>query len=390
MPPHDARERVGPGLPTPGLAAIQRRIPRAGAREARRPHRRRLRHGGHQSGTRRQRLDGHDECLAGWQGLATDPSSRFAVEHVDVDGERAVIRWRVTCAQNYRGVNLMRVRDGKIVEALGDGKRPGVAREREPEETSDAHCQRQRGRPRHRVLRRRRRTTRLAGGRERRLLSWPDALCERLAAGGRRVVRYDLATAAQSTTVNPNAPAYTLPAWPPGAPRDALRGRPAHLAGIGVGGMVAQLIAWFVEPQAGRRLSFRICLSNAQAGTKRRRALTRRAVGPAAYRSLGFGSVAAATIDLATVAGSSRAPSHSPPRGRTAAAAPRRPAAVRRPARRSRRSRSWCTPARRGAPGRRAPGPRGPPTRSNPRSRAWSRRRWPCTGRGRARARTRC
>ncbi|MPZ96423.1 MAG: alpha/beta hydrolase, partial [Propionibacteriales bacterium] len=30
----------------------------------------------------------------------------------------------------------------------------------------------------------------LAGGTT--MLSWPDALCERLAAGGRRVVRYDL------------------------------------------------------------------------------------------------------------------------------------------------------------------------------------------------------
>src|SRR3954469_20748867 len=57
--------------------------------------------------------------------------------------------------------------------------------------------------------------------------------------------------------------------------------------------------------QAGRRLSFRICLSNAQAGTKRRKALTRRAVAPAVYRSFGFGSVAAAAIVLATVAGSS-------------------------------------------------------------------------------------
>jgi hypothetical protein len=43
-------------------------------------------------------------------------------EHVDVD--RAVIRWRVTGAEDYRGVNLMRVRDSKIIEALGYGKRP--------------------------------------------------------------------------------------------------------------------------------------------------------------------------------------------------------------------------------------------------------------------------
>lgn len=68
------------------------------------------------------RWTGYDECLAGRQGLATDPSIRFEVEHGD--GDRAVIRWRVTGAQNYRGVNLMRVRDGKIVEALGYGKRP--------------------------------------------------------------------------------------------------------------------------------------------------------------------------------------------------------------------------------------------------------------------------
>ena len=70
------------------------------------------------------RWTGYDECLAGWQGLATHPSIRFEVEHVDVDGDRAVIRWRVTGAQNDRGVNLMRVRDGKIVAALGYGKRP--------------------------------------------------------------------------------------------------------------------------------------------------------------------------------------------------------------------------------------------------------------------------
>jgi hypothetical protein len=58
------------------------------------------------------------------RSLATDEAIRFETEHVDVDDDRAVIRWRVTGAQNYRGVNLMRVRDGKIVEALGYGKRP--------------------------------------------------------------------------------------------------------------------------------------------------------------------------------------------------------------------------------------------------------------------------
>ena len=48
----------------------------------------------------------------------------------------------------------------------------------------------------------------LAGGTT--MLSWPDALCERLAAGGRRVVRYDLRDSGESTTTDPEAPAYTL------------------------------------------------------------------------------------------------------------------------------------------------------------------------------------
>jgi len=83
----------------------------------------------------------------------------------------------------------------------------------------------------------------LAGGTT--MLSWPDALCERLAAGGRRVVRYDLRDSGESTTANPKAPAYTLRdlAADAAALADALGGGPAHLAGIGVGGMVAQVAA---------------------------------------------------------------------------------------------------------------------------------------------------
>ncbi|CAL9378630.1 alpha/beta fold hydrolase [Streptomyces sp. enrichment culture] len=83
----------------------------------------------------------------------------------------------------------------------------------------------------------------LAGGTT--MLSWPDALCERLAAGGRRAVRYDLRDSGESTTIDPEAPAYTLRdlAADAAALVDALGGRPAHLAGIGVGGMVAQVAA---------------------------------------------------------------------------------------------------------------------------------------------------
>ena len=83
----------------------------------------------------------------------------------------------------------------------------------------------------------------LAGGTT--MLSWPDALCEALARRGRQVVRYDLRDSGASTTVDPEAPAYTLRDLADDAAALArkLDDRPAHLAGIGVGGMVAQVAA---------------------------------------------------------------------------------------------------------------------------------------------------
>src|SRR5262245_10164949 len=77
------------------------------------------------------------------------------------------------------------------------------------------------------------------------MLSWPDPLCERLAAGGRRVVRYDLRDSGASTTADPEAPASTLRdlAADAAALAVGLSGGPAQLAGIGVGGMVAQVAA---------------------------------------------------------------------------------------------------------------------------------------------------
>ncbi|MFD4356311.1 alpha/beta fold hydrolase [Nocardia sp. NPDC058518] len=77
------------------------------------------------------------------------------------------------------------------------------------------------------------------------MLSWPDALCERLASGGRRVVRYDLRDSGASTTLDPENPAYDLRDL--GADAAALVGvlgaGIAHLGGVGVGGMVAQVAA---------------------------------------------------------------------------------------------------------------------------------------------------
>lgn len=77
------------------------------------------------------------------------------------------------------------------------------------------------------------------------MLSWPDELCTALAQGGRHVVRYDLRDSGTSTTIDPQNPAYTLrdlAADAVGLAR-ALDDRPAHLAGIGVGGLVAQVAA---------------------------------------------------------------------------------------------------------------------------------------------------
>lgn len=69
------------------------------------------------------RLVGKTTCLANWQGLARSTDTWFTREEVLVVGERAIIRWRYRWGeddgQSIRGINLMRVRDGLIVEAMG-------------------------------------------------------------------------------------------------------------------------------------------------------------------------------------------------------------------------------------------------------------------------------
>src|SRR5262245_23227645 len=66
---------------------------------------------------------GRDACVELWSGIATAPGTRFDLEDVIVSGERATILWRFrwgdTDAESVRGVNLMRVRDGLIVEGKG-------------------------------------------------------------------------------------------------------------------------------------------------------------------------------------------------------------------------------------------------------------------------------
>lgn len=73
------------------------------------------------------RYEGYDTCLGFWEALAADRAAYFDVEDTVAMGDRAIIRWRFNFGDggSVRGVNLMRVRDGRIVEALGYAKSPG-------------------------------------------------------------------------------------------------------------------------------------------------------------------------------------------------------------------------------------------------------------------------
>ncbi len=72
------------------------------------------------------RYEGYDACLKFWQDLANDRGSHFDVEEMNFAGNRAIIKWKYYWGdgkdQSVRGVNLMLVENGKIVEALGYAK----------------------------------------------------------------------------------------------------------------------------------------------------------------------------------------------------------------------------------------------------------------------------
>jgi SnoaL-like domain len=70
------------------------------------------------------RCVGRDACVALWREIATAPGTHFELEETFAMGERAIIRWRFWSSEttSVRGVNLMRVRDGLIVEAMGYAK----------------------------------------------------------------------------------------------------------------------------------------------------------------------------------------------------------------------------------------------------------------------------
>ena len=67
------------------------------------------------------RHEGRAACLSLWSSIALAPELRFELEQVEVFDDRALIAWRLhrEGAASVRGVNLMRTRDGQIVEARG-------------------------------------------------------------------------------------------------------------------------------------------------------------------------------------------------------------------------------------------------------------------------------
>jgi hypothetical protein len=69
------------------------------------------------------RYSGRDACVALWTQIATAPRTYFVPEDLIILADRGIILWRYHWgedrASSVRGVNLMRVRGRRIVEALG-------------------------------------------------------------------------------------------------------------------------------------------------------------------------------------------------------------------------------------------------------------------------------
>src|SRR5688500_2501076 len=72
------------------------------------------------------RVEGYDDNVRFWQAMVSDPSGSFEVEDLVIVGDRAINRWRYRYGDrgSVRGVTLLRVEDGRIIEALGYAKTP--------------------------------------------------------------------------------------------------------------------------------------------------------------------------------------------------------------------------------------------------------------------------
>jgi SnoaL-like protein len=73
-----------------------------------------------------QRVAGYDANVRFWQTMIVNPDVSFEVEERAACGERAIIRVRCSFGRergrSVRGVILLKVRGGRIVEALAYGK----------------------------------------------------------------------------------------------------------------------------------------------------------------------------------------------------------------------------------------------------------------------------
>lgn len=76
------------------------------------------------------------------------------------------------------------------------------------------------------------------------MVRWPDALCARLVAGGRRVIRYDVRDTGRSQSYPAGEPGYTLTDLVDDAVGvlDATTTEVAHVVGLSTGGWIAQLL----------------------------------------------------------------------------------------------------------------------------------------------------
>jgi ketosteroid isomerase-like protein len=72
-----------------------------------------------------ERYEGQEAVRAFWEEmLRASPSAHFATEEIFAVGDRCVVRWRYSYdgadghAQHIRGVDVLRVRDGRVAEKL--------------------------------------------------------------------------------------------------------------------------------------------------------------------------------------------------------------------------------------------------------------------------------
>lgn len=66
------------------------------------------------------RYEGRDAMLGAVRSFfAASPAARFEIEELITTGDRALVRWRYGWADGHvRGVDVVRVRDGRVSESL--------------------------------------------------------------------------------------------------------------------------------------------------------------------------------------------------------------------------------------------------------------------------------